>query len=87
MLDHAREAARLADQAAHSAASQAQTAQQALTHRQEQLDELREAVEHVINELNKRKLRLDTRESDGKLPENQMIKKAVRLWYRLNDHV
>lgn len=44
VLDHAREAARLADQAAHSAASQAQTAQQALTHRQEQLDELREAV-------------------------------------------
>ncbi|MGT2489970.1 hypothetical protein ACU4GD_04100 [Cupriavidus basilensis] len=43
-LDHAREAARLADQAAHSAANQAQTAQQALTHRQEQLDELREAV-------------------------------------------
>lgn len=43
-LDHVREAARLADQAAHSMAGQAQAGQQALAHRAEQLDELREAV-------------------------------------------
>ncbi len=43
-LEHAREAARLADQAAQGAASRAQAALLAVVHRQEQLDELRAAV-------------------------------------------
>lgn len=43
-LDLAREAARLADQAAQAAASRAQGASLAAMHRQEQLDELREAA-------------------------------------------
>jgi 2,3,4,5-tetrahydropyridine-2,6-dicarboxylate N-succinyltransferase len=48
--------------------------------------ETREAVEHVINELNKGQLRVATRESVGKWTVHQWIKKAVLLSFRLSDN-
>jgi 2,3,4,5-tetrahydropyridine-2,6-dicarboxylate N-succinyltransferase len=48
--------------------------------------ETREAVEHVINELNKGQLRVATRESVGKWAVHQWIKKAVLLSFRLSDN-
>ncbi len=49
--------------------------------------EVREAVEHVIAELNAGKLRVATRESVGKWTVHQWVKKAVLLSFRLNDNV
>jgi 2,3,4,5-tetrahydropyridine-2,6-dicarboxylate N-succinyltransferase len=48
--------------------------------------EVREAVEHVISQLNKGQLRVATRESVGKWTVHQWIKKAVLLSFRLNDN-
>ena len=48
--------------------------------------EVRDAVEHVITELNNGKLRVATRESVGKWTVHQWIKKAVLLSFRLNDN-
>jgi 2,3,4,5-tetrahydropyridine-2,6-dicarboxylate N-succinyltransferase len=48
--------------------------------------ETREAVEHVISQLNKGQLRVATRESVGKWTVHQWIKKAVLLSFRLNDN-
>jgi len=49
--------------------------------------EVRDAVEHVIAELNVGKLRVATRQGVGKWTVNQWIKKAVLLSFRLNDNV
>ena len=49
--------------------------------------EVRDAVEHVIAELNSGKLRVATREAVGKWTVHQWIKKAVLLSFRLNDNV
>jgi 2,3,4,5-tetrahydropyridine-2-carboxylate N-succinyltransferase len=49
--------------------------------------EVREAVEHVVNELNTGKLRVATRQGVGQWTVNQWIKKAVLLSFRLNDNV
>ncbi|MBC5785321.1 2,3,4,5-tetrahydropyridine-2,6-dicarboxylate N-succinyltransferase [Ramlibacter sp. USB13] len=49
--------------------------------------EVRDAVEHVIAELNTGKLRVATREGVGKWTVHQWIKKAVLLSFRLNDNV
>jgi 2,3,4,5-tetrahydropyridine-2,6-dicarboxylate N-succinyltransferase len=49
---------------------------------QETLD----AVEHVINELNKGQLRVATREGVGQWTTHQWIKKAVLLSFRLKDN-
>ena len=49
--------------------------------------EVREAVDHVIAELNVGKLRVATRESVGKWTVHQWVKKAVLLSFRLNDNV
>jgi 2,3,4,5-tetrahydropyridine-2,6-dicarboxylate N-succinyltransferase len=48
--------------------------------------ETREAVDHVISQLNKGQLRVATRESVGKWTVHQWIKKAVLLSFRLNDN-
>jgi 2,3,4,5-tetrahydropyridine-2-carboxylate N-succinyltransferase len=48
--------------------------------------EVAEAVEHVISELNKGRLRVATRESVGKWAVHQWIKKAVLLSFRLKDN-
>jgi 2,3,4,5-tetrahydropyridine-2-carboxylate N-succinyltransferase len=48
--------------------------------------EISEAVEHVIAELNKGKLRVATREGVGKWTVHQWIKKAVLLSFRLRDN-
>ena len=45
-----------------------------------------EAVEHVIAELNKGRLRVATREGVGKWTVHQWIKKAVLLSFRLRDN-
>ncbi|MEQ1657589.1 MAG: 2,3,4,5-tetrahydropyridine-2,6-dicarboxylate N-succinyltransferase, partial [Hylemonella sp.] len=45
--------------------------------------EVADAVEHVISELNKGRLRVATRESVGKWTVHQWIKKAVLLSFRL----
>ncbi len=48
--------------------------------------EVREAVEHVISQMNKGALRVATRESVGKWTVHQWVKKAVLLSFRLNDN-
>ena len=48
--------------------------------------EVAEAVEHVISELNKGRLRVATRESVGKWTVHQWVKKAVLLSFRLKDN-
>jgi 2,3,4,5-tetrahydropyridine-2,6-dicarboxylate N-succinyltransferase len=48
--------------------------------------EVTEAVEHVISELNKGRLRVATRESVGQWTTHQWIKKAVLLSFRLRDN-
>ncbi|VTU20287.1 2,3,4,5-tetrahydropyridine-2,6-dicarboxylate N-succinyltransferase [Variovorax sp. SRS16] len=48
--------------------------------------EIRDAVEHVIVELNNGKLRVATRESVGQWTVHQWIKKAVLLSFRLKDN-
>jgi 2,3,4,5-tetrahydropyridine-2-carboxylate N-succinyltransferase len=49
--------------------------------------EVRQAVEHVIAELNGGRLRVATREGVGKWTTHQWIKKAVLLSFRLSDNV
>jgi 2,3,4,5-tetrahydropyridine-2,6-dicarboxylate N-succinyltransferase len=48
--------------------------------------ETRDAVEHVISQLNKGQLRVATREAVGQWTVHQWIKKAVLLSFRLNDN-
>jgi 2,3,4,5-tetrahydropyridine-2,6-dicarboxylate N-succinyltransferase len=48
--------------------------------------EIKEAVEHVISQMNKGELRVATRESVGKWTVHQWVKKAVLLSFRLNDN-
>lgn len=48
--------------------------------------EVRDAVEHVITELNNGKLRVATRQGVGQWTVHQWIKKAVLLSFRLNDN-
>ncbi|HTH80891.1 MAG TPA: 2,3,4,5-tetrahydropyridine-2,6-dicarboxylate N-succinyltransferase [Ramlibacter sp.] len=48
--------------------------------------EITEAVEHVIAELNKGKLRVATRQAVGQWTVHQWIKKAVLLSFRLRDN-
>ena len=48
--------------------------------------EVRDAVDHVIDELNTGKLRVATRESVGQWTTHQWIKKAVLLSFRLKDN-
>jgi 2,3,4,5-tetrahydropyridine-2-carboxylate N-succinyltransferase len=48
--------------------------------------EVREAVEHVIADLNAGRLRVAERHGVGKWSVNQWIKKAVLLSFRLNDN-
>ena len=48
--------------------------------------EVRDAVEHVIAELNAGRLRVATRESVGQWTTHQWIKKAVLLSFRLKDN-
>jgi len=48
--------------------------------------ELRDAVEHVIAELNAGRLRVATREGVGQWTTHQWIKKAVLLSFRLKDN-
>ncbi|AOS79441.1 MULTISPECIES: 2,3,4,5-tetrahydropyridine-2,6-dicarboxylate N-succinyltransferase [Hydrogenophaga] len=48
--------------------------------------EVSDAVEHVIAELNKGRLRVATREGVGQWTVNQWIKKAVLLSFRLKDN-
>jgi 2,3,4,5-tetrahydropyridine-2-carboxylate N-succinyltransferase len=47
---------------------------------------LRDAVEHVIADLNKGRLRVAERQGVGRWTVNQWIKKAVLLSFRLNDN-
>ena len=49
--------------------------------------EVVEAVDHVIADLNRGRLRVATRESVGKWTTHQWIKKAVLLSFRLKDNV
>jgi 2,3,4,5-tetrahydropyridine-2,6-dicarboxylate N-succinyltransferase len=49
--------------------------------------EVTDAVEHVIGELNKGRLRVATRQSVGQWTVHQWIKKAVLLSFRLKDNV
>jgi 2,3,4,5-tetrahydropyridine-2-carboxylate N-succinyltransferase len=49
--------------------------------------EIQDAVEHVIAELNKGRLRVATRQSVGQWTVHQWIKKAVLLSFRLKDNV
>ncbi len=48
--------------------------------------EVREAVEHVITELDAGKLRVAERQGVGQWTVNQWVKKAVLLSFRLNDN-
>ncbi len=48
--------------------------------------EIADAVEHIISELNKGRLRVATRESVGVWTTHQWIKKAVLLSFRLKDN-
>jgi 2,3,4,5-tetrahydropyridine-2-carboxylate N-succinyltransferase len=48
--------------------------------------EVRESVEHVLNELDTGRLRVATRESVGQWTTHQWIKKAVLLSFRLKDN-
>jgi 2,3,4,5-tetrahydropyridine-2-carboxylate N-succinyltransferase len=48
--------------------------------------ELRQAVEHVITELDAGRLRVSTREGVGRWTTHQWIKKAVLLSFRLSDN-
>ncbi|RYF70754.1 MAG: 2,3,4,5-tetrahydropyridine-2,6-dicarboxylate N-succinyltransferase, partial [Comamonadaceae bacterium] len=48
--------------------------------------EVREAVDHVIGELNNGNLRVATRQSVGQWTVHQWIKKAVLLSFRLKDN-
>ncbi|MES2959227.1 MAG: 2,3,4,5-tetrahydropyridine-2,6-dicarboxylate N-succinyltransferase [Pseudomonadota bacterium] len=48
--------------------------------------ELREAVEHVIADLNKGRIRVAERQGVGQWTVNQWVKKAVLLSFRLNDN-
>ena len=48
--------------------------------------ELREAVEHVIKDLNKGRIRVAERQGVGQWTVNQWIKKAVLLSFRLKDN-
>src|SRR5574343_1910901 len=48
--------------------------------------ELRQAVDHVIAELDAGRLRVATREGVGQWTVHQWIKKAVLLSFRLNDN-
>ncbi len=48
--------------------------------------DVREAVEYVINQMNKGELRVASRESVGKWTTHQWIKKAVLLSFRLSDN-
>ncbi len=48
--------------------------------------ELRQAVEHVIAELDAGRLRVATREGGGQWTVHQWVKKAVLLSFRLNDN-
>ena len=48
--------------------------------------EVRDAVEHVLNELDHGRLRVATRESVGQWTTHQWIKKAVLLSFRLKDN-
>ena len=48
--------------------------------------EVREAVEHVIGELNAGRLRVAERQGVGQWTVNQWVKKAVLLSFRLNDN-
>jgi 2,3,4,5-tetrahydropyridine-2,6-dicarboxylate N-succinyltransferase len=48
--------------------------------------EVREAVEHVISDLNKGRIRVAERQGVGQWTVNQWIKKAVLLSFRLNDN-
>ena len=47
---------------------------------------LREAVDHVIAELNKGRIRVAERQGVGQWTVNQWVKKAVLLSFRLNDN-
>ena len=49
--------------------------------------EVRDAVNHVISQLNNGSLRVATREGVGQWTTHQWIKKAVLLSFRLNDNV
>ena len=49
--------------------------------------EVRDAVDHVINELNNGRLRVATREAVGQWTTHQWLKKAVLLSFRLKDNV
>ncbi|MEN9587431.1 MAG: hypothetical protein RIT15_1006, partial [Pseudomonadota bacterium] len=48
--------------------------------------EIADAVEHIISELNKGRLRVATRESVGVWTTHQWLKKAVLLSFRLKDN-
>ncbi len=48
--------------------------------------DVREAVEHVITELNAGRLRVAERQGVGQWSVNQWIKKAVLLSFRLTDN-
>ena len=48
--------------------------------------EVREAVEHVIADLNKGRIRVAERQGVGQWKVNQWVKKAVLLSFRLNDN-
>ncbi|HQC85948.1 MAG TPA: 2,3,4,5-tetrahydropyridine-2,6-dicarboxylate N-succinyltransferase, partial [Rhodoferax sp.] len=48
--------------------------------------EVRDAVEHVLNELDAGRLRVATREGVGQWTTHQWIKKAVLLSFRLKDN-
>jgi 2,3,4,5-tetrahydropyridine-2-carboxylate N-succinyltransferase len=48
--------------------------------------EVRDAVEHVIADLNKGRIRVAERQAVGQWTVNQWIKKAVLLSFRLNDN-
>lgn len=48
--------------------------------------QVREAVEHVLSELDSGRLRVATREAVGQWAVHQWIKKAVLLSFRLNDN-
>ena len=48
--------------------------------------EVRDAVEHVLNELDAGRLRVATREAVGQWTTHQWIKKAVLLSFRLKDN-
>ena len=48
--------------------------------------EVRDAVEHVIAEMNGGRIRVAERQAVGQWTVNQWIKKAVLLSFRLNDN-